>query len=118
MKVCASDEQLEQIACAYDGELPSYLMIHSIDRISIRAAAYEGAPVREVAITPSSLVAYYRADNPLGCAGLSGCRELAGFTADWRTVDAMAREALTIFKILNRRALEQEAARYGLRLRP
>lgn len=109
--------RLERVERLYGGELPDYLEIRDTDTLVIRAAPYEGAPVQEVTISPRDVVTYYRQDNPRGCAGMSGCRTLATFTTDWRTVDAMAREAMAIYRVLNREALEQEGSRYGMRLR-
>ncbi len=108
------DEELMEM---YDFDVPKYLKVLSKNRIQIRAGQWEGAPTKWITITPKDVINYYRQDNPMGCAGMSGARTLAGFTTDWRMVDNMAKESLEIFKRINRPALVKEGKMHGMELK-
>lgn len=111
------ESRLEQVERLYGGDLPQYLSIQSKDQITIRAAQYEGATVQDIVLTPKEVVRYYFRQDELGAGGFSGCRQLASFVTDWRMVDTMAREALAVFRALNREGLLEAAAEYGDDLR-
>lgn len=108
------DGRLERL---YGGELPAYLTIHNKDHITIRAAQYEGADVQDIDLTPLEVVRYYVRPDELGAGGFSGIRHIAGFSSDWRLVDHIARESMTIFRLINEEGLKQAASEYGDRLR-
>lgn len=112
-----SDEDMERIEEMYDYRIPQYVRIISKSKIQIRVSQWEGARPRWVTITPKDVINYYRQDNPYGCSGMSGIRTLSDFSTDWRTVDHLAKEALAIFKIINRPALEREGRKHGMGLR-
>ena len=110
-------EQMQKIDELYNYHLPKYLVIKGRNRIEIKASVWEGAPVKKLIITPEDVVHYYRQDNPLGCASMSGVRRISGFTTDWRMVDNIAKEALEIFKITDPEALRKEGAKFGMELK-
>lgn len=112
-----SEEKMEKLEAMYDYEVPRYVRILSDKKIQIRVAQWEGVKPRWVTITPKDVIEYYRRDNKYGCAGMSGIRTIADFSTDWRTVDAIAKEALEIFKIINRPALEREGRKHGMGMR-
>lgn len=108
-----TEEHLGKLERLYNGTIPEYMGIQSTELITIRAAMYEGAPVEEVRLTPRDVVQYYLRDDEVGARGFSGCRTLGSFTTDWRMVDNMAREAMEVFKVLDREGLMKAAEAYG-----
>lgn len=112
-----TDEQFEQVEEIYDHEVPSYLKIVSKNIIKIKAGQYEGAAIKWIKITPKDVINYYKQDNSMGCAGMSGCRTLSTFTTDWRMVDNMAKECLEIFKLINKETLQKEGKEFGMELK-
>jgi hypothetical protein len=45
---------------------------------------------------------------------LSGCRNLAGITGDWRPIENLAQEILSYFKDVNVETLRRESRKAGL----
>jgi len=107
-------DHAEELYKLYGGSIPSYLNIVNKNKITIRAEQWEGAGAKEITITPKDVVDYYHTE---ARNITSGARSLAGFAGDWRMVDGMAKEALEVFKILNKPALEREAKKHGMELK-
>jgi len=107
-------EQWELLDRMYGGEFPEYLSVRNRNHIEIKAAQWEGAPVRVVKITPEDVIEYYRSQ---ARDITSGIRTLAGFSGDWRMVDNMAKESLEVFKIINHDALVRLGKGYGMELK-
>lgn len=107
-------QHAEELYRLYGGSIPSYLNIINKDKIKIRAEQWEGAGAKEITITPKDVVDYYHTE---ARNITSGVRSLAGFAGDWRMVDGMAKEALEVFKILNKPALDREAKKRGMELK-
>jgi hypothetical protein len=65
-------------------------------------------------ITPKDVVEYYAHE-----AGniSSGCRTLAGITGDWRPIDELAKQCLSIYKVVKRKDLVKEARKHNMELR-
>ena len=99
---------------AYNDEFPEYLQIINRNKIKMRASVWEGAPAKWITITPKDVINYYYKD---ARNISSGIRTLSTFSTDWRMVDNMAKEALEVFKIINREALEEEGHKYGMELK-
>ena len=112
-----TDEQFQELEEMYCDGIPEYINVVSKNIIKIRAEQWEGAGVNWIKITPENVIDYYKQNNPMGCAGMSGCRTLGSFTTDWRMVDNMAKECLEIFKLINREALVNEGKKFGMELK-
>jgi len=104
----------EKILDLYGGEIPNYLKIVSKNKIKIRAEVWEGAGAKWITITPKDVIKYYATQAGNICSGI---RCIAGFCSDWRMVDNMAKEALEIFKTINKPALRKYAKQYGMELK-
>lgn len=61
-------------------------------------------------ITVGDVVDYYAYQ----ASSMSGCRTLAGFTSDWRGIDALANECLQWFKFVNVDTLRRLSKQAGM----
>lgn len=106
-----SGELMSQVEDAF-GEVPAYLDIVNKNLIKINVADWQGE--REVEITPEDVIEYYdtQARNIT-----SGVRKLGSEVGDWRNIDALAKESLEVFKIINRPALEKLGKKRGMTLK-
>lgn len=112
-----TDENFEKVEQMYEYDLPKYIDIVSENIIKIKAEQYEGAGLNWIKVTVKDVINYFRQDNSMGCAGMSGCRTLSTFTTDWRMVDGMAQECLSIFKLINKDGLSIEGKKFGMELK-
>ena len=95
----------------YNGEIPGYVKGAGKTYITIQISDWEGS--RALKIRLKDVLVYYatQARNIW-----SGIRTLAGYSSDWRPVDALAKEALEWFKYMNKSTLSREAEKYGMTL--
>jgi len=98
----------EKLLDLYYGEIPGYIVDATREKVIIRTDGWNGG---EHKITIEDVVEYYAYE-----AGnlLSGCRTIGGITGDWRNIDALAKECLEIFKLLNIERLRSISRKYGL----
>lgn len=98
----------------YQGDVPQYVRKAGKTFLTIRASMWEGAEPHEIKIRLQDCLRYYAVD---ARNITSGCRSIAGFTTDWRTIDAIAKEALEWFKQVNVKALRALCKQYGMTAR-
>lgn len=108
------DAMFELLEDFYNGDVPQYVTKAGKTFITIRAGMWEGDEPRDIKIRLQDVLKYFTVD---ARNITSGCRSIAGFTTDWRTIDAIAKESLEWFKTVNVQALRTMCKRYGMTAR-
>lgn len=105
-------ETREQLQDLFGQEVPEYLDIVNKNLVRIKVSDWQGT--RWVELTPEDIVEYYdtQARNIT-----SGVRKLGSELGDWRNIDALAKETLEIFKIINKSALKKAGKERGMTLK-
>jgi len=105
-------ETREKLEDLYGQEVPEYLDVVNKNLIKIKVSDWQGE--KTLNVTPADVIQYYdkEARNIT-----SGARTLAGHTGDWRPIDAIAKESLEVFKVLNRNELERLGKKRGMTLK-
>ncbi len=104
-----TDTQWGQVEALYPDGLPPYIMDVNKKLVRVRSTQYEGAPTKIVRISVRDIVQYYAQG-----WGMAGVRTLGNLTGDWRMIDNLAHEVLSIFKIVNPDGIKREASKQGM----
>jgi hypothetical protein len=106
-------KNLERLDEAYTDGQPEWIKEIHPNYLVIMVADWTEKP-KKLKVTVADVIKYYHGD---ARNITSGMRSLAGFAGDWRNIDALAKECLEIFKIINRPALEKEGKKFGMELK-
>ena len=94
-------DYLDKLVDFYQGDIPEYILEAGKGFIKIRLSDWRGE--QDLRVTPRDVVDYYYhwARNIT-----SGCRVIAGYAGDWRSINRLAKECLEWFNLVNIEALK------------
>lgn len=98
----------------YGGEIPEYVKGAGKSYIIINFGHEwddKAGKIKPRKITIKDVIDYYK---NWSWNISSGCRQLAGFTSDWRFIDNIAKECLEWFKFVNVEELRKAGRKAGL----
>ena len=105
-----TDEIYEKLWKFYGG-LPKYIEDAGKTFLVIRFGHEWDNSIKPRKITIKDVIDYYK---NWSWNISSGCRQIAGFTSDWRFIDNIAKECLEWFKFVNVEALRRAGKKAGL----